>query len=338
MKRILCLVLGIGLLGAMTLTSGCFGDDGIGSIFAAAILITIVVSTAGTGGAGAAAFAASTRERAGIVAPATRSLGVTANGLRLRVTPYSNGASVGDPVLSANITTNNTIQATGSISISAGTTDYLVELLASNTSVMQSRIYTSTDVTVTVNPDTTAKSLIYTEWLKRNPADKSVENFEKNFAFVPTADDALATTLYNLINDDTVVASLSNINLASTTLISAATTAASGISTESRVIPSGTANYGGTWHVTSSTSPSSFMPVFVSQTGSSLSGSVNGITHFTGSVTGQQAVLTMTTSSGSTETWNLTMASGGTEFSGSWSSIPSGGGSTTTGTLTGVKQ
>ncbi len=41
MRKLLCLFLVVGLLGAMTLTSGCFGDDGIGSILAAAIVITI---------------------------------------------------------------------------------------------------------------------------------------------------------------------------------------------------------------------------------------------------------------------------------------------------------
>ena len=56
MRKLLCLFLVVGLLGAMTLTSGCFGDDGIGSILAAAILITVVVSSAGTGGAGAFSF------------------------------------------------------------------------------------------------------------------------------------------------------------------------------------------------------------------------------------------------------------------------------------------
>lgn len=338
MKRILCLFLVVGLLGAMTLTSGCFGDDGIGSILAAAILITVVVSTAGTGGAGAAAFAASTRQRPGIIAPATRTLGVTANGLRIRITPYSNGTAVSgiDPAITATITTNNTIQATGSVSITAGY-DYLVELLASDTPVMQSMVFGSSDMTANVNPDTTAQALIYDEWLKRSPADKSVENFQANFALNPAADNALATTLYNLVNFDTTVASLSNINLASTTLITAATNAAATISTGTLVIPEGTANYAGTWHVTSSSNPSSYFPVFFEQTGTSLTGSVNGITPFTGTVTGQNAVLTVTPQ-GRTETWNLAMGSNGTEFSGSWSSTPTGGGSTTTGTLTGMKQ
>jgi len=198
-------------------------------------------------------------------------------------------------------------------------------------------VFGSSDMTANVNPDTTAQALIYDEWLKRSPADKSVENFQANFALNPAADNALATTLYNLVNFDTTVASLSNINLASTTLITAATNAAATISTGTLVIPEGTANYAGTWHVTSSSNPSSYFPVFFEQTGTSLTGSVNGITPFTGTVTGQNAVLTVTPQ-GRTEPWNLAMGSNGTEFSGSWSSTPTGGGSTTTGTLTGMKQ
>jgi len=335
-KRALCLLLGIAVLGSMTMVVGCFGDNGVGSILAAAIMITIVASTAGTGGAGAAAFMASTRERPAIVVAATRTLGATANGLKFRVTPYSNGAAAGTPVLTTGITTNNTIQASGSVSISADTTDFLVELMASNTPIMQSMIYTSANVTAAVDPDTTAQALIYAEWLKKSPTNKSVENFKKNFALNSSADDALATTIYNLINFDTTVSNLTDVNLASTTLIAAATTAASSISTETRVIPASTADFSGTWHVTSSTNPSGYFPVFITQSGSNLSGTVNNITPFTGTVSGQQAVLTVTPQD-RTEIWNLTKTSD-TAFSGNWTSTPNTGGASTNGTLTGAKQ
>lgn len=336
MKRAVCVFLGIALLGSMTITVGCFGDDGVGSILAAVIMITIIVSTAGTGGAGVAAFAASAKDRPAVIMPATRTLGVTANGLKFRVTPYSNGAAAGDPILTTDISTNNTTQASGSISISAGTTDFLVELMAGNTPVMQSMISASGNVTADVNPDTTAQALIYAEWLKNNPTNTSVENFKKNFALNPTADNTLATTIYNLINYDTSVASLTDVNLASTTLINEATIAADSISTETRVIPANTADFSGTWHVTSSANPSGYFPVFINQSGSNLSGTVNNYSPFTGTVTGQQARLTVTPED-RTEIWNLTKTSS-TGFSGDWTSTPNIGGASTNGTLTGVKQ
>lgn len=337
MRKLLCLFLVVGLLGAMTLTSGCFGDDGIGSILAAAILITIAVSTAG-GGASPAVFAASIKERPAIIAANRTTIRVLGDGLKLRVTPYSGGNPVAgaEPITTTNISTDDSSSATGSVSISPSATDFLVELVATNTTLMKSMIHTIANITVTVNPESTAKSLIYSKWLGKGPADKSVENFEENFT--NSADFTnLTASISQLINTDTIAPKLENIDLNSAAIVALASKAADVIATSSLVVPANTANYAGTWHVTSSTNPSGYFPVWIEQAGTSLSGSVNGITPFTGTVSGQNAVLTVTPQD-RTETWNLTMASNGTSFSGSWSSTPTGGGSTTTGTLTGAKQ
>lgn len=331
MRKGLCLLLGIAMIGSMVLTAGC-GDNGIGTILAAAIMITIVASTAGTGGAGVAPFMASTRERPAIIG-AARTLKVTTDKLKFRVTPYSNGVAAGDPVLTSEITTNNTIQASGSIEFSNVTTDYLVELVQGDTNkpLMQSFKYTvSNGDIVAVNPDTTAESLVYAKWVERNPTNKSVENFKQNLALNPTADDALATTIYDLINNDTTVANLADVNLASTTLTTAAQTAAGNIATESRIVPTTLANYNGLWLCQNGA-----LPVNLVQNGDAITGMVNGITPLTGTVSGKQATLTMSPGD-RTEVWTLTMNDLNTSFSGTWVSTPTTG-APTSGSITGIK-
>jgi hypothetical protein len=64
MKKLMCLVLGLALIGGIVLTTGCGSSGGGGFLktFGAILLIAAIASTAGTGGS-AAVFAASVRER-----------------------------------------------------------------------------------------------------------------------------------------------------------------------------------------------------------------------------------------------------------------------------------
>ncbi|MBP7634789.1 hypothetical protein KBA41_11530 [Candidatus Ozemobacteraceae bacterium] len=239
-----------------------------------------------------------------------------------------------ETVTTTDITADNTSNATGSVSISPSATDFLIELVATDTTLMKSMIHTTTNTTVTVNPESTAKALIYSKWLGKQPADKSVENFEENFT--TSADFTnLTASVSQLINTDTIAPQLANIDLNSAAIVALASAAADDIATSSLVVPTNTANFAGTWHVTSSSNPSGYFPVFIEQTGTSLTGNVNNSTPFTGTVSGQQATVNVT-GDGFTEVWNLTKTSD-TGFSGTWASTPTGG-STTNGTLNGVKQ
>lgn len=66
MKKLLCVVLGLAILGGIALTAGCGGGGsggGSAGVLAAFAAVLIIAASASSGGAGVAAFAASERER-----------------------------------------------------------------------------------------------------------------------------------------------------------------------------------------------------------------------------------------------------------------------------------
>ncbi len=182
MKKLMCLALGVSLIGAMVVVAGCGGGGGLGTILGAAFVIAIIASTGGAGGAGAVPFAASLRER-----PAIRGAvnPISAGSLQFKVTPLAANGAEGTPQYFDATTTSTITEVVGTASMNVSGSEYKVELVrkADGVALLKNVLVaddldTNPSVSTTVNASTTASVLVYTEWLKSNAIDGSFTNFQ----------------------------------------------------------------------------------------------------------------------------------------------------------------
>jgi len=209
MKKLFCLLLGLAFLGGIVFTTGC-GSSGSGGILAAfAAVLVFSAVTASTGGAGAAAFAASVRPtpRAAIVA--------TVN------TKYEARIYVKDPDWRlATVTTNLELSADGKtlsfpstnkpgVNVSSSKVEYRIEFVAigapdstdmtkasPNAYLCQYDVSTLThgeskDVTLNVDPEDTAKALAYDAWTGKNTTGLYFTDFSPDSTKLSTAKTAI---------------------------------------------------------------------------------------------------------------------------------------------------
>ncbi|MBP7635361.1 hypothetical protein KBA41_14430 [Candidatus Ozemobacteraceae bacterium] len=215
MKKLMCLALGVSMIGAMIVVAGCGGGSGgLGAILGAAFVIAIVASTGGAGGGAAVPFAASLRER-----PAIRGLAIppiSAGSLQFKVTPLTANGVEGTPQYFDVATSSIPTEVVGTASMNVSGTEYRVELVrkADGVALLKNVLIaddldTNPNVSTTVNASTTAAVLVYTEWLKSNTIDGSFINF---LAGIGDASASIALIGTNIQNDFAIdgVASLSN--------------------------------------------------------------------------------------------------------------------------------
>lgn len=207
MKKLLCVVIGIAILGGIVLSTGCGGGGGGGGLLGAIAVVAFVVAVSSSGGAGAAAFAASVRDKP---LPAIFSdVKVASNSIKIKVQPMKDGTAYGDATYlqSASISVNLGI-LTGNVPVSVeeGIKQFSVEIVAgSNTVPILKQVFsytpTSGDTKVSsVTASSTAYAVTYTEWLKKNPADPSYSVFETNSVAQAGSLETLATTVQNQLN------------------------------------------------------------------------------------------------------------------------------------------
>ncbi|MFZ2960367.1 MAG: hypothetical protein WA705_26085 [Candidatus Ozemobacteraceae bacterium] len=186
MKKVLGVVLCLAMVAGMVFVSGCGSDGGIGAIIGGAIFFTLIVTA--TGGAGApVAFAASQRETA---RPAIFSSSKSREMLRFRISKMKNGMV--DLTASAAIILGEVVNDAkgfqGSIKVES-TDQMLVELVASDTNksilktvLAPTGIQNDQNVPVEVNPESSAKTLLYEKWVASGPSNVSIKNFDANVA------------------------------------------------------------------------------------------------------------------------------------------------------------
>ncbi|NLF98137.1 MAG: hypothetical protein GX569_15500 [Candidatus Riflebacteria bacterium] len=180
MKKMMCVLILVAFIGSMVVMTGCFGGSS-GGIFAALAIGLII--TASTGGAGAAAFAASERNalRPAIV--------ISTDKVYVKITPMdATGALVGtgekyETGLATDSNDNLTLTIP-SLNVTSYN-QYAMEVYANDKLILKSIGYlgtsekTGSDHEVTIDPTTTAKALVYEKW-NTGASSRTYAQFEYN--------------------------------------------------------------------------------------------------------------------------------------------------------------
>lgn len=178
MRKLLCLMLGVSLIGAMIVVAGCGGGGGgLSTLLGAAFVIAIVATTGGAGGVGSVPFAAAVRGQA------AGAISITAEKLQFRITPYTNGTA-GTPIFVDVATSTSNTQVIGTASLPIAGSEYLVELVRGNNAIpmlkgmlVDKSLAEGDVVPMTVNASTTAGALVFSQWQENNRVNNSYENF-----------------------------------------------------------------------------------------------------------------------------------------------------------------
>jgi hypothetical protein len=192
MKKLLCVVLGIALLGGVVLSTGCSSDGG--GILAAVIIGAIIISASASTGGGALAFAAKINDRPKASISATLATKETTN---YWAKVYVNGElkqlvttlKISD---ADNDDKYDTIELPNGITVSdlaAGKHQYAIEFGYKNSTSFFFKKYGVVEITQTdtkpvsesnIGKKDTAKSLLYEAWQYKS--SYKIDEFEKQVA------------------------------------------------------------------------------------------------------------------------------------------------------------
>ncbi|MBF0407715.1 MAG: hypothetical protein HQM10_10200 [Candidatus Riflebacteria bacterium] len=191
MKRIFCSVILVFFFAGAVCFTGC--NSGSGDILRGMGLVFAIAILASTGGAGApVAFAASNRDNT--KAKICFSSQVTKSKVKVKVTPRkSDGTTAQETVVNAStLNVNEQNQIEGNLNVSVpdpSFTEFKIEIVYSENQGSKDAVliesYFQHDPTINttqqvVDPQTTAKSMIYDNW-KENSSNKSLSDFEAVF-------------------------------------------------------------------------------------------------------------------------------------------------------------
>lgn len=219
MKKLISVFVLVSFLGSMLVMTGCFGgDDGLAAVVG--VLAIGLIITASTGGAGVATFAANQRVS---LRPA---VSIANNSVNVKIFPMdATGAKVGT---GTTYDANLSVDQNGNLTLSVPSLDvtsynqYSIEVYSGDKLLLKRISYFGTSEktgthNVAINPETTAKALIYENW-NANSSSRTYAQFEYNLGNTDISADttAVQTMVTGFATDNTQNVDLTTIPLTTT--------------------------------------------------------------------------------------------------------------------------